>query len=120
MTGKKICAKAGIRLWLETDEGVLVGKGRMELLGKVDELGSIKKAAEAMNMSYRAAWGKIKKTEGVLGEKIVDVPGGNRKGCSLTPMGRELLASFTAWQERVLEYAKNTADEFFPWMAEKI
>lgn len=120
MTEKKICARAGLRLWLETDDGVLVGKGRMELLGKVDELGSIKKAAEAMNMSYRAAWGKIKKTEGVLGEKIVDVPGGNRKGCSLTPRGRELLASFTSWQDRVLEYAKNTADEFFPWMAGKI
>ncbi len=116
VSGKPLRARVGLRLWLETDDGVLVGPGRVELLRKVDELGSIKKAAEAMSMSYRAAWGKIKKTEDVLGEKIVSPRGSNRRGCGLTDAGRALLSGFLALQSEVLANARESAATAFSWV----
>ena len=55
--GAKAKPRIGLNLWLETTEGVLFGMGRAELLDKIEECGSLKKAAEEMGMSYRAAWG---------------------------------------------------------------
>ena len=58
---KKIQPK--IKLWLEVDGAVVFGGGRVALFQAIEETGSIKQAAEKLNMSYRAAWGKIKATE---------------------------------------------------------
>ena len=60
--------KAVLRLhpWFESEKGVLFGMGRLMLLQKVLELGSLNKAAKEMGMSYRAAWGKIKMSEEAL------------------------------------------------------
>ena len=52
-----------LHLWLETSQGVYFGLGRALLLARIDQYGSLQKAADALGMSYRAAWGKIKKTE---------------------------------------------------------
>jgi len=60
---KNIDTTMRIRLWFETDSQMLFGLGRVLLLKKVDECGSLYKAAKEIGMSYRAAWGKIKATE---------------------------------------------------------
>ena len=52
-----------LHLWLENEDGLLFGQGRMELLARIRDLGSLRKAAEALGMSYRAAWGKLKATD---------------------------------------------------------
>ena len=44
------------RIWIITAEGKLVGKGRIELMEKIKQFGSIRQAALAMQMSYRQAW----------------------------------------------------------------
>ena len=71
--------------------------GRVELLQLVDELGSLSKAAKQLGMSYRGAWGKIKKAERIAGETLVDASGTKRDGYSLTPAGRELVQRFQQW-----------------------
>ncbi len=94
--------KAGIKaqsimrlhLWFETSDGLIFGIGRAQLLAKVDALGSLKKASEDLGMSYRAAWGKIKKTEAVLGEKLIVRSGTRRDGYELTEFGQTLLDRF--------------------------
>jgi len=50
------------RLWLETDDGRFLGIGRLELLEQIAALGSISKAAQAMDMSYK---GSAQKTENI-------------------------------------------------------
>ncbi len=76
-----------LHLWLETDKGLLFGPGRAELLECIERLGSLRKAADDLGMSYRAAWGKIKRTEEALGYKLIDKAGSYKEGYRLTPVG---------------------------------
>ena len=69
--------------------------GRVELLQLVDELALLSKAAKQLGMSYRGAWGKIKKAERIAGETLVDASGTKRDGYSPTPAGRELVQGFS-------------------------
>lgn len=104
-----------LHLWLESDEGVFFGYGRLLLLDKVEKTGSLKKAAEELGMSYRAAWGKIKASEKVLETKLIERVGGKRSGQRLTPEGRELMELFHNWFNFVEKAAKSKAEEIFPW-----
>ena len=51
------------RIWIETTDGPFLGYGRIELLEKIGELGSLKKAATAMKLSYRQAWDFVDQTD---------------------------------------------------------
>lgn len=68
-------------------------------------------------MSYRAAWGKIKKTEEVIGLKLIEKKGGNRSGYQLTPKGAELMKRFDKWFEEVECFALKRAQEMLPFKA---
>lgn len=103
-----------VHLWLETDRGMFFGLGRVQLLQLVDRLGSLNQAAKAVGMSYRAAWGRIKKSEELLGEPLLAQASG-RKGYELTPLARELMRDFMAWHDEVEAYALKRAGERLPW-----
>lgn len=103
-----------LRLWFETNDGMLLCQGRIRVLELVDALGSLRKAALAMEMSYRAAWGRIKQTEAVLGAPLI-VRIGARKHFSLTPLGRELVVAYKLWREDVESFALDRAQALFSW-----
>jgi molybdate transport system regulatory protein len=100
---------------LEAAEGVFFGMGREFLLQGIEEYGSLKKAAEAMGMSYRAAWGKIKSTEKILNISLIEKRGGNRSGYQVTPEGRKLMEKFDFWFNCVESEAIKLAEEIFPF-----
>lgn len=104
-----------MRLWLETSDGLFFGLGRAQLLLKVAEHGSLRKAADDLGMSYRAAWGKIKKTEEILGVQLIGQSGSKREGCHLTEAGKAIMESFLAWFDEVEREALEKANECFPW-----
>jgi molybdate transport system regulatory protein len=105
-----------LHLWLETGDGLFFGFGRTQLLEKIDQYGSLKRAAEEMGMSYRAAWGKIMKTEEVLGFKVIERAGSsNKAGYHLTESGKMLLEKFKFWFDEVEKNALTKAAEIFPW-----
>ena len=106
-----------LHMWLETGDGMLLGLGRIQLLELVEELGSLNKAAAAMGMSYRAAWGRMKQTETVIGEPLVE-RSGPKKGFQLTPLGHEIVRLFRAWHHDVEVFALARAREIFPWPTE--
>lgn len=107
-----------LHMWLETKEdGMLLGLGRIQLLELVEELGSLNKAAAAMGMSYRAAWGRMKQTETVLGSPLVE-RSGPKKGFELTPLGHDIVRLFRTWHHDVEEFALKRAREIFPWATE--
>lgn len=103
-----------IRLWLETGEGVLLGLGRAQLLASIARHGSLNRAAKEMGMSYRAAWGRLKKTEEQLGAPLVTKQGA-RQSFILTPMGEDFVKRFNAWHMDVEAFALRRAEELFPW-----
>jgi molybdate transport system regulatory protein len=94
-----------LHLWLETEKGVLFGLGRQRLLECIRSGLSLKAAAEQMGMSYRAAWGKIKQTEKVLGITLIEKKGGNRSGYQLTPAGEMLTTRFGEWYTELEQFA---------------
>ncbi len=103
-----------LHLWLEAGEGLGFGLGRALLLKKVDRFGSLRKAAVDMGMSYRAAWGKIRKSEEVLGIKLIAQNSNRREGCQLTEFGRQLTESYLKWFELVEREALAKAAEILP------
>jgi molybdate transport system regulatory protein len=104
-----------LHLWLETPEGVFFGTGRALLLTKIEEHGSLKKAAEDLGMSYRAAWGKIRATEEVLGVKLIAQRGSKKGGHRLTQHGVLLKEKYLIWFQEVEQWALRRAREIFPW-----
>lgn len=94
-----------VKIWLEHKGNILLGVGRAQLLQRIGSMGSLKKAAESMNMSYRAAWGRIKRTEASLAMPLIEATGTRRGGYSLTPEGTRLVEAFLQWHERVEAFA---------------
>ncbi|MFW5499340.1 MULTISPECIES: winged helix-turn-helix domain-containing protein [unclassified Maridesulfovibrio] len=104
-----------LHLWLEGGEGVFFGYGRLLLLDKIETCGSLKKASEELGMSYRAAWGKIKQTEQVLGFQLMERAGSRRSGYRLTEAGRLVRDKYLEWFNKVEQDARTRAEEIFPW-----
>ena len=88
------------KIWLEKDGEVVVGNGKVGLMKMIDELGSIQKAAEKNGMSYRHAWGMIRKIEKRSGFKFVETQVGGRDGGSakLTLQGKEFLNRYDSFR----------------------
>lgn len=104
-----------LRLWLETGDGMFFGTGRGMLLESIDRLGSLRRAAEHLGMSYQAAWAKIRASEKVLGVRLVEQADSRAGGQILTPGGRLLMEKFRQWYDAVEAAAMDKARELFPW-----
>lgn len=81
------------KFWIENKEEVVLGGGKTALLLAVDRLGSIQGAADEFGMSYRHAWGVIKKMEHRAGFKLVETKLGGKEGggARLTPKGKTFI-----------------------------
>lgn len=65
----------------------------LALLAAVQETGAIAQGARTMGMSYRHAWGQIKKAEGLFGHPLLNA--GRGRGSTLTPLAEKLI-----WADR--------------------
>ena len=83
------------------------GPGVAELLERVDEMHSLRKATLSMNMAYSKAWKMIKIAEDNLGFPLLtSVTGGKGGGgAELTEDARRFLASFRRFEDAVRGYA---------------
>ena len=98
--------KPSFKVWLETEGGYIFGEGPFELLKRVQEFGTLSQAADSMGMSYRHAWGIIKRVERALGEPILRTRKGGRAGgggAQLTEAGIRLLEEFSEIKSRLSE-----------------
>jgi molybdate transport system regulatory protein len=97
-----------IKVWLEIDGRYACGFGLCEVLQAVDRTGSIKQAAGELGKSYRYIWGRIKKTEQVLGRQLVETQIGGKDShrSFLTPMARKLVQEFLALRGQMMSIVK--------------
>jgi molybdate transport system regulatory protein len=105
--------KPSFKLWLETDEGVVFGPGLYRLLQKISETGTLKASAEELGMSYRFAWGLIRKAEKRIGQSLVISYKGGRSGgggAILTEMGLQYLEEFSHFDAILKKISNNLAD----------
>ncbi len=85
------------KFWIENKGEVVIGSGKTALLMAVDRLGSIQGAADQFGMSYRHAWGAIKRMEQRAGFKLVETKlGGKDAGARLTAKGKVFLETADA------------------------
>ena len=92
------------KVWLENTNGEsILGNGKFELIDGIDQLGSLKAAADNMNISYRKAWGMIRDAEEKLGFCLTEKHRGGQHGGNsvLTSEGKELIE---AYKELLLEF----------------
>ena len=102
----------GVKCRLDSPDGrPILGEGRAELLELVEETGSLSRAAQEMGMSYRYAWGMVRKVSEAAGGPVVEsTRGGSRGGRTvLTPLGRELLDTFRRVEDALQEEARRGA-----------
>lgn len=103
------------KLWLSsvTGEGILE-EDRYMLLRKIHEMGSLRAAAKEMNISYRKAWGDLKKSEELLGyDLVVRQRGGKDGGAStLTEKAVKLLEAYDALHLRLDDAVEQAYDDF--------
>jgi molybdate transport system regulatory protein len=84
------------RFWLTKDGKPFLGEGRVELLRKIDEIGSIHSASKAMKMSYKAAWDMLKQMNELADKPLLEkqIGGKGGGGTKLTPYAYELIGTF--------------------------
>lgn len=89
-------ASLSIRIDLAPDGRL--GPGKVLLLERIDEHGSIAAAGRSMAMSYRRAWELVAALNGSFATPLVEAQGGGRRGggARLTPLGRDLVARYRA------------------------
>lgn len=68
-------------IWLETaDNQPVLSDDTWALLKAIAEKGSLMKAADTLQISYRKAWGDLKHTEELLGFSLIEKHRGGAKG----------------------------------------
>ncbi len=103
--------KADGRFWLTLDGRNFLGRGRVELLQRIRETGSISRAAKAMAMSYKAAWDAVDAMNGAWGGPLVESgPAGSR----LTPEAERLIEAFRKAEARHAAFLDKLAAQLPP------
>lgn len=104
-----------LKVWLEQEGEVVAGDGKVRLLKLIEPHGSIQKAAQENGMSYRHAWGAIRKIEMRSGLKLVETQAGGRAGggARLTAPGRDFVARYARFSDGLEEIIQNKFQEAF-------
>jgi len=91
------------KLWLELDGRIIMSDYRVRLLELVANSGSLARAASAMGLSYRRAWGKVKELEENLKAPLVqsEVGGAGGGHTTLTPAGEAFVVAYRRFQDRM-------------------
>lgn len=99
---------ARLTIRLDFDNGASLGPGKIGLLEAVGETGSIRRAAERMEMSFRQAWLLLRAIEDMFGAPVVEaLRGGSGGGGSrLTPLGEAAIAHYRGIERQSLAAAK--------------
>ena len=93
--------KLRYKLWIEKDGEKVFGDGPLDILQRVEMAGSLRQAAEEINMSYSQAWNLIKDLEKRLGFDLLwrKIGGEKGGGSEITEEARELMIKFKLFRE---------------------
>ncbi len=103
------------KLWIEAGGEPVFGRGRRILLEAIDTHGSINRAAQEVDISFRRAWSHIKAMEERLGVKLVErqTGGKNGGGAVLTDDARRFLNKYEALERGVQELVDKRFKQIF-------
>lgn len=98
------------RFWIESGNTKFLGSGRIELLEKIDRLGSISKAAAEMKMAYRKAWGLIKSMNELSDKPLVIKQTGGKHGggTQITAEGKKAIETYRSLEADFQHFVKHS------------
>lgn len=110
--------KPHFKVWLVKRGKYAFGGGLAAILAAIRETGSIKAASVLLKESYRYVWGRIQKSEAVLGIKLIEttVGGRVRQRAQLTAFARRLLEPYLRFEQT----ARQQMDRAFARMFKEI
>ena len=97
------------RIWVNVNNQSYIGKGKIILLEKIKELGSLRKAAIELKMSYRQAWYSINQINTFSKTPVVILKRGGKDGgiAIITEQGEDIIKTFNQLQKDFFEYLNN-------------
>lgn len=89
-------------IWIEGAEGTFLGVGRITLLERIREFGSITRAARSIDMSYRKAWELVESMNRQSAAPLVVASAGGKHGggAALTAAGEDAIETFRKLDSR--------------------
>jgi len=84
------------RIWVEKDGELYLGWGRIMLLERIEEFGSIAEAARSMRLGYRSAWLWLEAMNRLAPTPLVETNVGGVGGghAGLTDEGRKVVGQY--------------------------
>ena len=84
------------RIWIELEDNVLLGEGRVHLLKAIEKTGSLSKAAKSLKISYKKAWQLLDSVNKSAKKPVTinSIGGKGGGGAELTEYGKSLVIAF--------------------------
>lgn len=94
------------RFWISCDNKPLFGKGKIDLLLKIKETGSLRKAAEELKLSYRKAYYSVAQMNKIAEKPLVILKRGGKEGgkSELTAYAEKLIKIYLDLEQEISEY----------------
>tara|TARA_B100000315_G_scaffold150307_1_gene139002 strand:- start:10779 stop:11201 length:423 start_codon:yes stop_codon:yes gene_type:complete len=101
------------RIWISEKEETFLGYGRVVLLERIKDYGSITKAAKSMGMSYRNAWELVASMNKLSEKPLVDrfTGGKGGGGTILTKHGEKAITLFWKLRSDLLSFFEKRKKE---------
>ncbi len=109
------------RVWIDGPEGTFIGYGRVVLLERIREHGSITKAAKSMKMAYRHAWDLVDSMNRQAREPFVELATGGKGGggARVTEVGEKAITLFRKFHDDLQKFLKREQTKLLPIIAQK-
>jgi molybdate transport system regulatory protein len=108
--------KPHLRLWFSgAGTDATFGDGRWRLLEALTVSSSLRAVADDLGISYRKAWGDLRKAEECLGVKLMERRRGGKGGgeTTLTPEGERWLNAFRDFRNEMVGAMDEAFDRHF-------
>lgn len=107
--------RARAKFWIEGSNGFALCGWLCHFLSLIDQTGSLAEAARRERISYRRAWGKIRRMEQGLGQPLLirRAGGAGGGGARLTPEARQLIARYRRFEAGLSDLVERRFQESF-------
>lgn len=98
-----------LRIRIVFGEDAMLGPGKIDLLERIRDTGSIAAAGRTMAMSYKRAWSLVEEMNAAFRDPLVESTRGGARGggARLTEAGGTVLASYRELEEIVAEAGRS-------------
>lgn len=97
------------RIWIESENGIFLGEGRVQLLKAIADNGSLSKAATSLDMSYKKAWKLLDSMNKAAKKPLVITSTGGKGGggANLTSYGKKVIETFDTINQKCWGFLDN-------------